>query len=527
MTNITLANLGVGGIIKDIPAHELPPEVWSDGQNVRFHDNKVVKFVGHEPVFDPPTVDPYWLMPVITATKPLWLYSSLGKVYAIEDQIHTEITRASGGDYSVNVADLWSGGILGGIPVITNGADDPQVWNPPDGSTLLIDLPNWPASTSCKIMRAFRNYLVAFNITKSGTVSPHMVKWSHAADPGTLPTSWDEGDPTVDAGEVELTDSEAGIIQDARVLRDSMIIYKDNSTHIMRFQGGRFIFNFQGLFQASGILTKNCVATTPDALGHFVATGDDIIIHNGQNAHSVINKRWRRFLNTRIDDDNFNRSFCLTRRNERENWFCFPETGSLWPSLALVWNSVDGSIGLRELSDISFITEGVIDEGSAALTWDTETDAWDDKVGTWGFNVLQAYAQLPMAANPVLGKLFKFGDTNLFNGANMTSFVQRTDLAIAGQDRQGQVIVDNTKRKLVTRMWPNVTGGPVDVRIGAQETQGGAITWAGLQSFNPMTQQYLDFCVSGRYLAVEFKSSTDVAWELESYTLEVELLGAL
>ena len=39
-----------------------------------------------------------------------------------------------------------------------------------------------------------QNYLIALDLTKSGTRYPHMVKWSAAADPGTVPASWDETD---------------------------------------------------------------------------------------------------------------------------------------------------------------------------------------------------------------------------------------------------------------------------------------------------------------------------------------------
>ncbi|KKL76808.1 hypothetical protein LCGC14_2041240, partial [marine sediment metagenome] len=248
MPRIPIHNIGVGGIIKDIPPHLLPPEMWSDGQNMRFRDGKVVKFTGHEAVFDPPSIAPYWAIAAQTAAEQFWLYAGLAKIYTVEqDGTHTEITRASG-DYTGIAGDLWDGTVLAGIPVVTNGVDDPQSWSPIAAATPLVDLPNWPANTTCKHIRAFKNFLVALHITESGTVKPHMVKWSHPADPGSVPSSWDDTDATKDAGEVELADSQAGIIQDALGLRDILLIYKDNSIWGMQHIGGQFIFRFFPMF---------------------------------------------------------------------------------------------------------------------------------------------------------------------------------------------------------------------------------------------------------------------------------------
>ena len=145
-------------------------------------------------------------------------------------------------NYTGDADDLWHGGILGGIPIINNGINIPQVWNPPSVSTRLIDLPNWPSDTVAKVVKPFLNYLIALNITESGTDKPHMYWWSHSADPGTIPNSWDHTDATKDAGRAELTDVNAGILQDGEALGNLFIMYKDSATHALQFVGGTFIW---------------------------------------------------------------------------------------------------------------------------------------------------------------------------------------------------------------------------------------------------------------------------------------------
>jgi len=525
---IPIHDIGSVGIVRDIPPHLLAPEAWSNAQNVRFQDNKVLKFTGHSAVFDPPSVAPHWALAVQTETDAFWLYAGLAKVFTVDQGgTHTDITRAAGGDYTGAAVDKWNGGILGGIPVITNGIDIPQSWSPVSAAQKLIDLPNWPAATTARYIRAFKNFLVALNITESGTAKPHMVKWSHSADPGSVPISWDDTDPTRDTGEVELADSQAGIIQDAMLLRDLLVIYKDNSTWGMQHIGGRFIFRFFPLFTSTGILTNRCVAALPNASQHFVMTGDDLIIHNGQSIESVINKLWKRFINNNINPDELAASFVLSNPIEDEMWFCFAEVGSTLPSLAIVWSTKDGTIGVRELSEAVFIASGVVDETGVLQDWDSDAQAWDDDASTWGSRQFSPQALSLLQLDPTNTKLFKLDDTNQFNLVDMTSFVEREGLALVGTDRSGRPKVDIARRKLLTRIWVKGEGGPFEVRVGSQENIGGPITFEPAVTFDPATDEYVDASVSGRLLVVRFQSSSNVAWAIHGYDVEIEVLGEI
>ena len=527
MPRIPVHNIGAGGIIKDIPPHLLPPEVWSNGQNVRFQDGKVVKFTGHEAVFDPPSIAPYWALAAQTATDQFWLYAGLAKVFTVEqDGTHTDITRASG-DYTGVAADLWDGTVFAGIPVITNGVDDPQSWSPIAAATALVDLPNWPANTTCKHIRAFKNFLVALHITESGTVKPHMIKWSHTTDPGSVPSSWDDTDATKDAGERELIDSQAGIIQDALGLRDILLIYKDNSIWGMQHIGGRFIFRTFPMFGQTGILTSRCVAALANSEQHLVMTGDDLVVHNGQDMESVITRRWKRFINDNLDPTNFPNSYVVGNPLFDEMWFCFPEIGATFPTLAITLNVKDGAVGVRELSDAAFLAQGVVSVTGAAETWDSDSDSWDSDTTRWEERGFFPQALTLLQVDPTNTKLFQLDKSDQFDGSNMTSFIERQGIALAGVDRAGNPKVDVSVRKLLRRIWIKADGGPFEVLAGSQQFIDGPITYETAVSFDPATDQYVDACSSGPLLAVKFQSSADVAWALHAYDLDVEILGEL
>jgi len=528
MPRIPIHNIGSIGVVRDLPPHLLAPEAWSNAQNIRFQDNKVLKFTGHSAVFGPPSIAPHWALAVQTATDTFWLYAGLAKVFMLEQGgVHTDITRAIGGDYTGAASDKWNGGILAGIPVITNGLDVPQSWSPISVSQVLVDLPNWPAATTAKYMRAFKNFLVALHITESGIAKPHMVKWSHPADPGAVPSSWDAADATSDAGEVELSDSQAGVIQDARLLRDILVIYKDNSTWGMQHIGGRFIFRFFPMFASTGILTNRCVSALPNASQHFVMTGDDLIIHNGQSIESVVDKLWKRFINNNINPDRLAASFTLSNPIEDEMWFCFAEIGSTLPSLAITWSTKTGAIGIRELSEAAFIAEGVVDETGVLQSWNSDAQAWDDDASTWQARQFFPQALSLLQLDPTNTKLFKLDDTNQFNLANMTSFVEREGIALVGTDRNGRPKVDVSRRKLAKRVWVKAEGGPFEVRVGSQQFIDGPITYEPAVTFTPGTDQYVDASANGPLLAIRFQSSTNVGWELHGYDMDIELLGEI
>jgi hypothetical protein len=432
-------------------------------------------------------------------------------------------------NYTGDADNIWNGGILGGIAVINNGIDPPQAWNPTNVSTRLVDLPNWTANTTAKVVKPFKNFLVALNITEAGTEKPHMVWWSHLANPGTLPNSWDHADATKDAGRFELTDVSQGVIQDGMELGELFMIYKDGSTHALFFVGGTHIFKRVNIFAATGILAQRCVKTLPAKKGkptrHLVATGDDIIIHNARTAESVLDRRMRKFLNTNLDPTNYARSYMVLNIREDEGWLCFPEQGESFPTLAIIWNYADGTLGVRDLDDAGYINSGVIDDTEGSDAWDDDTGAWDDDDSPWGSRQFNPQEVDLLQCSPSKQRFLQMDQTNQFGGFNFQSSLERTGLTVSRLDRYGKPIADLTMRKLATRIWPRMSGGPVSIRLGAQEEINGTIVWQTAQIFTPGTDNYLDFTANGRLLAIRIESNADVSWGIEGYDLEVVELG--
>jgi hypothetical protein len=527
MPLVKIHEAGKIGLISDVADHELPPEAWTTARNVVFRDGKVKKARGQTTVFGTPSIAPYGLFPVYVDGVAYWVYAGTAKVYVVQGGTHTNITRQSAGvdvDYSMTTSIPWTGGVLNGVLVLNNGVDDPQMWLPAGPSNKLQALSNWPANTKCQFLRPFRNYLIAGDVTKSGVRDPYLIKWSHPADPATVPDSWDHTDPAKDAGEYPLAET-PGLLIDCLPMGDVNAVYKSDCVYGMQHTGGDFVFRFWRAPFGAGMLNKRCAAMMPDGSGHFVVTNDDVIGHNLHQAKSLITNRIRRSLFNRINTTATSACFVLPNYKEDSILFCFPENGETLCTLALVWNYRDDTFQYRELPYLFHANTGEADE-TVDLTWDADSEVWDQDSSVWDAGSFGTAVFDAVIASPQNTKLYLLNDTNQFDGANMHSHVERTGLPIAGVDRFGQPKVDTESIKLWRRVWLRGEGGPVQVMVGTQMVIGGPIEWSEEKTFTFGTDKFLDFLRPGRALAIHIHSEADVDWELHGYDVDIEVLGA-
>lgn len=525
MVNVPLDSAGKIGIIADVEPHELNPLAWSDGRNIRFRDGKIIRNNAMQQVLGSTLANPYWVKGIQTNTNAFWMYSSLTKMYLTDGGTHGEITRAVGGDYTTDQTRMWNGGVLGNIPIITNGLDVPQMYMSPGLGNKLADLSNWPAGDRINIIKPFKSFLVGAALTRGGNLFGHVVKWSHPAVPGSVPVSWDETDPTKQAGEVEIVDDQPGQIRDGVALRDTFVLYKDNTVWGMQFVGGNSIFRFYPILTQTGILSNNCAVEIMNGTLHFLATGDDIIVHDGQNTKSILTKKMKKWLANNIAVTNADRAYCICDKANNEALFFFPTLGHLFPDTAIVYNYIEETVSLRQF-DEELRHVGIGNIGGTTDPWDLDTAVWDSDSTIWDLLTYDPHFFSLVGAGATSNQLQDINADDVFN----TAFLERRGLGITGQDRlTGEIKVDITKRKLVTRIWPKIRKGPCKVSLGAQEDLDGPLTYLPSQTYDPSVNKYLDFVVGGRLQAIRFDwdNTMQNECEIDGYDLEVNVLGDL
>ena len=500
MPQHNVKQLNLNGINKDISPYELPDTLWSDGNNIQFDNDRTSKVKGHQQVFGTPTGAPYWLLPFNTITTDYWIYPSLTKIYRVSTSgtttTHSDVTRTTGGDYAATATDRWNGGVLGGVAILNNGVDDPQMLG--TSASNFSVLTNWLSSTTTKVMRPFKRFLVALDTTESSTRYPFRVRWSHPAEGGTVPTTWDASDATKDAGYVDLSQSN-GFVVDCLPLGDINVIYKEDSIWGMSFEGGQSIFAFRQLFADAGILGKDCAKSFDNK--HFVVSEDDIYVHDGQSKNSIVDSQIRDELFNSIHPDYKTRTFVAADREKNEMWVCFVSNSSTdaFADVAYVWNWRNNTWSKRDLPSVSYISWGVVDTVSTtdwteSGDWDTDNDSWDSP--------LKPSLLLADANNT---KLFVLG-SNQFNGASFRAWVQKSDMSL-----------DYNGTKSVTKIVPRVEGtGSVDFYVGNEMMPHQGMTWKGPYVFTPGTHSEIPVRVTGNYIGIRAESTDDKNWSIEN-----------
>lgn len=519
---VSVAPAGAVGIVKDIRPSELPAEAWSDGRNVQFQQGSVLSAPDSTLMLSAPPIslNSAIASSITTAGLSSWVLAGATKAYAYVANTLTDITRTTGGDYTGAVGKRWSGSVLSGITVLHNGTDVPQVWLTPDPATKLTPLANWPAATTAGCLRSFKQFLVALDVTKSGVRYPTLVKWSHPADPGAVPVSWDHTDPTKDAGEAPLSET-SGACVDCLSLRDVNVIYKQDSVWGMQYIGGTYVFKFYKMFGDFGVPQRDCVVEHVSGK-HCVFTGSDLLVHDGQNVASVLAGRLRNMLKT-LSAAQLNTCYLALNTNLKEVWLCLRmATDSVTAAdTAIVYNWESETTSLRVLPNYSFIANGRLDPPvSGVVTWGNVTGTWETHVEEWG-EVLVIPSQLRMLGLKPDGLYWV--DAVITSSANV--WVERQYLGVPVKAGKAP---DMSSQKLLTRIWPRLTGKTGDVvriTVGSCEFPAQDTVWEASQQFVIGIDSYLDLVITNKLFAFRLESTGTAQWTFSGMDAEVTYAG--
>jgi len=529
-----MVNADALGMIQDQSTNEMDIRAFTIVENARIQDGSIERILGHQPALQPPpgTEDPLWTIYAPLQQDNYWIWGSVDKIWAYASGgDHVDITRTSA-PYNAGPR-TWNGGIFNGIFFCNNGADIPQVWLNPAPDTPLVDLPNWESTVRAKYMNCYKHYLVCLNVTKGATVYPQMVKWSHIADAGSIPTSWDETDPTKDAGEFPLAET-PGVLMGQMTMRDANILYKDDSVYAMTLSGGTSIFRFQRILKEGGLLCPYGMQKfNLQGEKHIVLSSDDVFIHDGVNATAILQKRMRKWLFSNMDVSNYQNAFIIVFKAKSEAWICFPSNGSFYCDTALIYNYRNQSLTIRDLPAISYADTGVVDDiaGSGATQiWNNDYDIWDTDKTSWGERTYNPASDKILMAKPGVKRQFYAADsTDMFDGVPFTTTIERDGITIVGQDRQGNPIQDSSVVKLLTYIFPRIeTEADLNFQyyVGTQDKREDPISWEGPFDFDPQNDRHVCPLVSGKILSVKVLVTDPGFFRYNGYDIEVSACGA-
>lgn len=494
----------IKGIAADTPPHEVGPQFYTNGRNVQFRRGFASRIMGNREVYGTLPVDAFRLLNALMDGVNYWLVFGADEIHALETVNATNVTPA-GGLTAITQPWEWAATLLNGVPVATNGIEAPHYW---DGNTTndFVELPDWPAGTSCKSIVAFRFHLFALDIDGPGGHFDSQILWSDAAAPGAVPSSWT---PTAanEAGDAQLGDTPGPVLM-GLPLRGSLMLYKPHSTYSVDYVGGNEKFSLRTLFTSSGALTRHAAC---DVNGqHLVVSDGDIILTDGTNRRSIGQARMKDFLFSQLDQDNYENLFSIYYPARGEVWVCFPESGETLATLALVYDVANDAFGIRELPDVAAAAVGIVNDAVVSDAWDDDSDAWESDSSGWNTaNFSAASSSLVLGA----GDLMILQDTQ--DAVSLAASLGRHDLTFGAPER-----VKFVKRLHVL----SESSGPLFVRIGARMTPGDSTAWSPeVELTSP--DQIVNTFAQGRYISVELRSEAASTWTVTGIEIEAELRG--
>lgn len=506
---IPIKGLGTAGFVPDQLAQELPDAAFTAVSNIRFRDGNAERIDGDTQIYSAPAVTPYFVATYANGSARYTIHAGTAAVYADDGTTRTDITGTAPTGASGN---RWTGGTLNGVFILNNGVDQPMYWGG-DVLTNLATLTGWNSGWRAAVIRPWKYYLIALDVTKSGNRYPHMIKWSSAADPGTVPASWDEADPANDAGEVDLAET-TDFMVDCLPLGDQLIIYKQFSCYAATYVGGLSIFNFRRIPVDHGLLARGCVAATP--AGHLVLANGDLMLMNGQGSQSIVSGKIRRWLFDGMDATYYDRSFVTTNPSMNEAWVCFPTTNNSTCNRALIWNWQENTFSVRDLSGVTYGCSGQI-AVSVADTFDTDSVSFDESSTAFD------QAQLPLSkAQMVLcttePKILAVDVGSDFHGSTFTASLERTGLAF------GDPAAVKTIRAVYPRIDGNI-GSTVYIQIGSTMDVEAPYSWGTAVPYVIGSTYKADTFATGRFLGYRVYSTDTFAWRMRSIDFDVKQRG--
>ena len=496
-------NFASVGLITDMPAHETPIGAWTDCLNIRIKDGSIQGVNSFGAAYSAPAGETVvavtqWTpagsshLNIAYVTKDV---SNNGKVYVLNTQTlaNEDVTnQAAELQFTIDEDYPPQLFVFNGLLIMNPATSQPQYISA-DETTVgtLAVLPNWlqyagPTPATVRIMRPFKNRLVAMSFVDTNTDSEYPIDFAWSSHITTLDSltgaDW-QAASTNTAGDAFLTQT-PGRILDGGQLGEFFIAYKSDAVIRVYETGDSFVLGFDSIFEDDGIYSTRCFANIGDAQ-HLVIGNYGVYIHDGQSQRQDIAKGlFQDTMYNLVSTADRDKSFVFQQTRDKEVWFCFKQTGATETNAdrAFVFNYADQKLHIRSLPDLSDIYE-------------TEVD----------------------------------GELKIY-GAAATGILQlsNTDLESGGWFESIQEALDNiTAYKDISQVYPSAQGAFTLAIQGSAfpvDSAGLASGWS-YKTFDPLTQFKSDHRVSGRFLNIRVQMSTTVNPKLTTMQFKVRPSG--
>lgn len=525
MPNISRRGLGTQGIFHDPNDYDLPPTAFSAGTNIMFNGNSAIRAPVFRTVHSPGVATPFH-PDFVVARRPGTGYDTLftvgndglmqswssGAVAVVTPTVFTPLASPK----------QWTSTFLGDVTYLARGTHVPYGYS--SSSSVFAAMPAWDSTWRCESLRAYKDYLVALNVTKGSTQYPSMVKTSNNQLAGGFPDSWDATDPTKNTTENMLADLTSPLV-DGAVLGDYFMLYSKTQVWLMSATTSAAVFNYRMIFAEGGIMAANCAAEVNGK--HWVFGTDDIYSHTGSETskETLVGQKNRAYVFDTLDRTKSDRCFVHYSPGHKSVVFAYPTfdpvasfKASVGCNRALVINVELGTQTFIEIPDVTGATAANVNDyltwtTASALTWASVGGSWASQVAS--YQTYTVFSCRDTSAGVALPKLIAWDFMNIGTLAknydpdyNTHAYLERTGIDL---DEEGATL---STVKIVRSVFPqiDIPNNPNStflfyVQLGTAMAPGGPYTWGAKLPFIPRSDYKIDSMMGGRYLG--FRVMTD------------------
>lgn len=499
---------GKYGMVDDAPDFLLAKEAWTSVKNMRPVNGVMKTLQSDRSITSPTTSETIQLVyPVRTPSQVYWFLGGQGSAWIIDAASAQSVTAALTATLSTAV---WTGG-FGTVPIFCNGVDNPFALDTTTPTTTALT--GWPANYKAKMMRPFREFWIAGNITDTGSNYNQLIHWSSPGAPGAMPPDWDYGDDTKKSGRQDLAD-EGGSVLDAVTVGRTFYIYKEETTWVMSLIGGVAVMQLDPFVPNMGLFAANHATVLPDNNVFLVGPMGVVRHDTSGNITPILKNRLQRWLDAQIDATYFNRGFVTRLPEHKEIMYCFPSNGSSTCDLALVWNWEDNYTVIKDMPDVTAGHHGKWDESTSIPTINALTGTINSYT-----NLINRQVPVGLTSHSVYAAA---DEVYTMETEGAAYSLAQSELVRTGMMMDTDPYTDVLVKAVVPYCRGSLTSD-LQITVGYQDTPEGVVTWEETKTLAQSDLPKADFRVEGKIPCLRFRCEGE--WSLYGYAVEYELAG--
>jgi hypothetical protein len=399
------------------------------------------------------------------------------KLYLLEDQTWTDVTRVAGGAYTPGADGNWRFTQFGDLAIAVNGVDVPQKFNLASGTKFEALGGTPPTGTFIATVREF------VVMGKIGA-TPQRVQWSGFNN---AETTWG----TVAATQADFQDLADGGNVTGLVGGEYGLIFQETAIRRMSYEGPPIVYRIDKIANDIGASVPNSVAGYLDRAfflhksGFYMVVGGQTVVPIGRG--KVDRTFWENF-----DEENY--FHCSSAIDPVNSLYVFTypansSTGCATRMGIYNWATEKWSRGVL---DTEFVFTGI-----------SHKDYTLEELDAFGTLETLPYSLDSSYWSGVRSLLLYGFDTShksgAFNGPVLAATVETGELNPGGG-----------MRSVIRGCRPLIDGGSPRVQLGARETQQGAVAYGATVGLTPAGMSPV--LGSGRYFRIRATLAAGEAW---------------